>query len=220
MVASAISLPETLGWLWRREWIDFRGWDINQPVSTRGLPRVPEAVTNLRFPKPVTMTHHLLCAFGALLLAVDGSIQPADSARTDTLSVPLAVGAISAVIGLLYVIPARGLVRRRISMAQFSRWTGPTAAIAIVSGLITLCYYCVINPDGWIRAVPAMAFLLIAPVLFRRLRPAIEFWLPIADAPPEKQKTDCLAPGRDWRTLAWFVAYLFVWVILLRGINQ
>jgi hypothetical protein len=220
VVASAISLPDTLGWLWKREWVDFRGWDINQSVSTRGLPRVPEAVTNLRFPTPVTRTHHLLCAFGALLLAVDGAVQPADSARTETLSVPQIVGAVSAVIGLLYVIPARRLIRRRLSMAQFSQWTGPIAAFASVSGLITLFGYCVINPDSWIRAVPAMVFLLITPVLFRRLRPAIEFWLPIADAAAEKQKPDCLAPGRNWRTLAWFVAYLFVWVVLLRDINQ
>jgi hypothetical protein len=45
VVASGISLPETCSWLWRREWIDFRRWNVNQPDSTRGLPRVPEAVT-------------------------------------------------------------------------------------------------------------------------------------------------------------------------------
>jgi hypothetical protein len=220
VVASGICLPETLGWLWRREWIDFRRWSINQPNRAGRLPRVPEAVTSIRLPAPVIRAHQLLCAFAALLLAIGGSIQPEGSARSETLSVQEAVGAISAAIGLFYGLAARRLVRRRISPVQFARWTGPIAAFAIVSGLITLLYYCTINPALWIRALPAAAFLFVAPVLLRRLRPTIEFWLPPSDATEEKPKVDNLAPGRNWRTFGLITLYLCVWALLLKYTNQ
>jgi TIR domain len=220
VVASGIRLPETVGWLWRREWIDFRSWNINQPNRSNGLPRVPEAVTGARLPAPVLKAHHLLCAFAALLMAVGGAIQPPDSARSEILSVPEVVGAVCAAIGLFFALPARRLVRRRISPVQFARWTGPFAALAIASGLITLVYYCAINPGAWIRAVPASAFLLVAPILLRRLRPTIEFWLPPSDVKAEKQTDDSLALRRNWRTFGWVVLYLCVWALLLKDINQ
>jgi hypothetical protein len=220
VVASSISLPEALAWLWRREWIDFRRWDVSQPDSTRGLPRVPEAVTSSRFPTPVRTAYHLMCALGALLLMIGGSLQPADSERSETLSAAAAVGVVSAIIGVFYALPARRFVRRQISSAQFARWTGPISVMAVASGLISLIYYCVINPDRWIHAVPCAAFLFIAAVLLWRLRPAVEFWLPLAGARPEKPKPDSLAPGRNWHTLGWFVVYLFVWVAFLGDFSR
>jgi hypothetical protein len=219
VVASGIRLPETLGWLWRREWIDFRAWKLSQPDRSRGLPRVPETVTSVRLPVPVLKVHHLLCAFAALLIAVGGAIQPPDSARSETVSGPEAIGAVCAVLGLLYTLPARRLVRRRISSGQFARWTGLIAALAILSGLITLLYYCAINPQLRIRALPAAAFLFVAPLLLRRLRPTIEFWLPTGGVTAEKQD-ETLAPRRNWRTFGWVVLYLCFWALLLKDIND
>jgi hypothetical protein len=180
---------------------------------------VPEAVTSVRLPAPVLKAHHLLCAFAALLMAVGGAIQPPDSARSETMSAPEAIGAVCAAIGFFYALPARRLVRRRISSAQFARWTGPIATLAIVSGLITLLYYCAINPPLRIRALPAAAFLFLAPILLRRLRPAIEFWFP-PGVKAEKQTADSLAPRRNWRTFGWVALYLCVWALVLKDINQ
>ena len=75
IVATGIALPESLAWLWRREWVDFRSWQISRGGAPR-LPNVPEAVTRVRLPGPILFTHQLLCAFGALLFVLGASCLP------------------------------------------------------------------------------------------------------------------------------------------------
>ena len=63
-----IGVPNSLDWLWRIHWMDFRDWDVRRLASQQdGLPLIPEALTQPRFPSAVSYTHHLLCAFGALV---------------------------------------------------------------------------------------------------------------------------------------------------------
>ena len=74
VVGSAIRLPDSLERLWRRQWIDFRGWDLRRADREKALPQVPEAVTQPRFPVIVNRVHHLLCALSALLFVLAGSM--------------------------------------------------------------------------------------------------------------------------------------------------
>ena len=211
VVATGISLPGTLDWLWRREWIDFRRWEFGPPKWQRGLPGVPESVIHPKVPKPVKQSHHVLCAFGALLFVLAGTVM--DSAPQGTVSLQQTARFAAGVIGWLFVLPARGLVRRKISPTRYAQWIGPIAAVAVVSGLIALYFYVHVYRD-WVRALPALAFLLAAPFLLRRLHPAVAFWFPLPD--PQKENSIArLTPGRDWQTFFLWVLYLFAWTSLL-----
>jgi hypothetical protein len=75
VVGTAISLPDSLRWLWRRQWIDFRRWDA-RPKRKKPIPAVPEALTQLRIPAHVARTEHLLCTMGGLLFVLGGAIMP------------------------------------------------------------------------------------------------------------------------------------------------
>ncbi len=211
VVASGISLPGTLDWLWRREWIDFRRWEFTPPELQRGLPGVPESVIHPSVPKRVKQAHHLLCALGALLFILAGFVM--DSAPQETAPLQQATGFAAGLIGWLFTLPARGLVRRKISQTRYARWIGPPAAVAVVSGLGALYFYAHVY-RGWIRALPAAAFLLAAPFLLRRLLPAVAFWFPLPDSQGENP-TARLTPGRDWQTFSLWLLYLFAWTAVL-----
>jgi hypothetical protein len=75
VVGSAIRLPDSLERLWRRQWIDFRGWDLRRVDREKALPQVPEAVTQPRFPGAVNRVHQMLCALGALLFVLRARLQ-------------------------------------------------------------------------------------------------------------------------------------------------
>ncbi len=216
VVASAICLPDSLAWLWKREWIDFRHWDANQPVRAHRLPRLPETVTTVRLPKPVLWAHHLTCAFG-MLLFVTCSLPAADdpSLSSTPQGYLLLIGSL---LGCAFVVPARGLVRRKISAAVFARWTGWIAGFGVLTGLVSL-YEQVTAGQSWVRIVPAALFMVAAPILLWRLHPQIAFWFPRPDAPGATQD-DRLTPPRDWRTFALVLLYLTVWMLVLRDLSK
>jgi TIR domain len=216
VVASAIGLPDSLAWLWKREWIDFRRWDAEQPESARPLPRLPEAVTTVRLPRRVLWALHLVCALG-MLFFVACSLHSADepSFILTPLSGFLLAGS---VLGWAFLLPARGLVRRKITAARFARWTGWGACFGVLAALVGL-YDMVARGGSWIRAVPAALFLVAAPVLLWRLRPQIAFWFPGSDAPKET-RDDCLSPPRDWQTFFPALLYLSVWMLVLKDLSK
>ena len=43
VVGTGIDLPPNLEWLWRRQWIDFRRWDVRKADRALALPQVPDA---------------------------------------------------------------------------------------------------------------------------------------------------------------------------------
>jgi hypothetical protein len=108
VVGSAIRLLESLERLWRRQWIDFRGWDLRRVDREKALPQVPEAVTQPRFPGVVNRVHQMLCALGALLFVLAGKMDQYAGASED-LGVALFAAAARA---LWWKLVARWLLRR------------------------------------------------------------------------------------------------------------
>ena len=86
-----------------------------------------------KVPKPVKQAHHLLCAFGALLFILAGTV--IESVPEETVSLQYATGISAGAIGWLFVFPARGLVRHKISPTRYAQ----------------------VYRD-WLRALPASAF--------------------------------------------------------------
>ncbi len=66
VIGSAIGLPESLHWLWRRQWIDLRHWDATHRQKNP-VPAVPEGMSRLRLPVIVRLHEHLFCAMAGLL---------------------------------------------------------------------------------------------------------------------------------------------------------
>jgi hypothetical protein len=216
VVASAIGLPDSLSWLWKREWIDFRHWDPQQSKSVHRSPRLPEAVTTVRLPRHIAWAHHLVCALGTLFFVASSlTISDESSFVLTPLSAFLLMGSI---LGWAFVLPARGLVRRKTTFTRFERWTGWVACFGVLVSLVGL-YEMVIQGGSWIRALPAALFLVAAPVLLWRLRPQIAFWFPHPDAPDETRNS-CLSPSPDWHTFLVGMLYLSVWMVVLKDLNK
>lgn len=68
VVGTPIGLPATLERLWRRQWVDLRGWDLERVDREKALPQVPEAVGQPRYPAAVNRVHQPLYALAALLV--------------------------------------------------------------------------------------------------------------------------------------------------------
>ena len=66
VIGSAIGLPPSLHWLWRRQWMDLRRWDATRRRKNP-VPAVPEGMTRLRIPAVVRLNEHLFCAMAGLL---------------------------------------------------------------------------------------------------------------------------------------------------------
>ena len=209
VVGSAIRLPDSLERLWRRQWIDFRGWDMRRGDREKALPQVPEAVTQSRFPAVVNRVHQLLCALGALLFALFGKMDQY-SAASDNPS----FAQIAAVVGAVWWgLQARWLLRRRRPEPTFVRdcaigW----GATAVGVGL---CGYTIATHEGDIaRILLIVAFVVVAYIWLSWQRKDLAFWFPRERAGREKPEQS-LAPRRNWRTLIVFTAYLFVWLFVL-----
>jgi hypothetical protein len=211
VVGTGIRLPETLRWLWRRQWIDFRRWNLRQAEG--GLPGVPEALSRLRVPALVSRAHHLLCALGGLLFVIGSEVLPETTEETATMTLPEVVGTLSALLTLAWGLLARRWLRRTVSQSAFYRWLVVCWASAVVLGIWDLSLLATGRP-AQLGALPAALFLLAAPAWFWRRRAALRFWLPTDAARPKRGET--LSPGRNWRTLLLFFVYAFVWMVLLQ----
>ena len=217
VVASAIGLPDSLAWLWKREWIDFRRWDTHQQHGEHKLPNLPEAVTTFHLPKPVLLAHHLMCAFGTLVYAAAAApISDEASKKFTPQSLILVLGA---VLGFAFALPAHRLVKRTISAAHFSRWILWGGICGVLIGLLGISVTVSTHHQYWPRAMPAAVFLAAAPAMLWRLRPQIAFWFP-DPAVPEGMRGDCLTPGRSRRTLLLYFLYVPLWALLLMDLSK
>ncbi|HEY2926749.1 toll/interleukin-1 receptor domain-containing protein [Piscinibacter sp.] len=210
VVGSAIATPETLAWLWKRQWVDFRRWDLQRPAKERGLPAVPEAVGSPQLPASVARTHRLLCAFGAMLFAVGGTLQPKQSAQTDILSAAEAIGMAAAICGLLLAVPARGLLRRSMPLRTIARWLVPLVPAGTLLGLASLGWLSAL-PGAWWRALLGATGLVVLLACLWRRRADLAFWFPQGPGAAALR----LEPGRDWRTFVTFAIFALLWMLLL-----
>ena len=112
VVGTAIGLPSTLDWLWRRQWIDLRRGALSPSSAEAGLPALPEAVTQVRLPAPVARLHALMCAFAVLVGLLGYMLTPLALRDAEAASPANVVGV------LLFVAMAwcaRGLLRRELA---------------------------------------------------------------------------------------------------------
>lgn len=214
VVGTAIALPESLAWLWKRQWVDFRRWSVRRPRRERGLANVPEAVQTLRPPAGVTNAHRLLCAFGALLFALGNAVQPEEPTRGETLSIADVVTGLAVCTGWLMAVPARGLLRRNMSQRAFARWVGRLVAAGMLFGT-TAVFFAVFMVGGiWLRAIAGLLALGVLPWLGWRRRDQLAFWFPHIGATPSPAPAR-LTPAADWRTFGYFALFFVVWALLL-----
>lgn len=213
VVGTAIGLPESLGWLWKRQWVDFRRWMLDRPAGERGLPGVPEAVGTVRTPPGVTRLHRLQCAFGTLLCCLGGILQPPESTPADDVSAAEMIGLFAVVAGALVMLNARRFLRRSVTFASFMRWTLAGIAAGIVAGALALDLLAQMlgpSPRWWIAATA----LVVLPAAGWHVRHEARWWLPQLDGTP-KSVPARLAPAGDWRTLGNFLLFLFVWLLIV-----
>jgi hypothetical protein len=210
VVATSICLPAQLDWLWKREWIDFRGWKQAVLERREALPQVPEAVTQPRFPAPVRFANHLMCCLAGLTFWLAAVANPAaiNDSQTDAPSGQVFGLIAGFAVFLLCTELARRLLRRSISARGFYRWSwiGWAAAMILAVG----AWARGIRDPAALRFLPVVLFLAFFPVALLRSRNALAFWFP-ATKLRKDEKAGTLATGRVWRTF-WCVAlYLMIW---------
>jgi hypothetical protein len=214
-----IGVPNSLNWLWRIHWMDFRDWDVRRLANQQdGLPPIPEALTRPRFPSAVSYTHHLLCAFGALVFNFFNTqrlyttqLQPSDQAGTSLFKL-IVDAVVILLLGLflpyLWIIPARKLTKRTHSAARFFRSVG---ICFLLTSLAVLWKLKVFPKEELNKAIVTVMFLLVVPLWLLWQRREIASWFPLPEAARERNTTD-LVPARNWLTLIWFAVYWWVWV--------
>ena len=205
VVGTTIRLPEQFDWLWRREWIDFRHWDINRLDRKNGLPAVPEAVTGTRFPAPVRIAQHLLCSMAGLCMILPMLANPKDTDR--------AQGIAAMALLIWHGVLGRQLLRRTILERSFYRaWI---IRILLVAGLAAWTFHGAMRRDvGVLRAAPLIVFFAAWPVVWMRNRRKLNFWFPSPEVPSLKNAAN-LSTRRNWQMLLWVLAWYVGWAFAL-----
>jgi hypothetical protein len=215
VVGTSIGLRESLDWLWQRQWIDYRRWNLKE-VRKSGLLQVPEALSSPCFPIRVRLSHHLLCALATMSVlladtsdahvALQVSQEPFWKQATDFLGV----------IGFYFMfifcgVLARRLLRRRISQVGFFRaWI---AALLVMSVMSISFYKAAPNSVSWVKTFAGVLFLIIFPILMVWNQHKLAFWFPLRDV-AHKNKADELTAQRNWQTLIWLSVYTVFWLLV------
>ena len=207
VVVTAIGVLPSLGWLWKRQWVDFRRWaSANDSKQQSPLP-VPEALDRARLPLRPALAHHLLCSMAGLGLVGANIVADAQQSDIDIL------GFFTGISTGLVLWLAWGLAGRRVSQPRFNSW-----AAVIWSALTLLCFAQFIRYfeiKGFSpRIVPAAIFLAVAPFVAICWRSSLGFWFPVASLGRGERK-QLLTPSRSWWTLLLSFIYGGVWMWLL-----
>lgn len=235
VVGTTIALPQALHWLWHRQWLDHRRWDLRADERGKGLPSIPESMQNLRVPKTVAIMHGLQCAYAALLFVLGGASESADSGvdkdmpDVEWMYAPIEILDLSYVelmpvltfpfiLGMLYL--ASRFLARSMAGLQLKRWLMRVVLGGTVFGLIMLHLMWLKYGTG-IEVVFSFIGLMVLPILGWHQRSAIGFWLPTTTALKNKRRRkyqanvmDSLEPEGNWRTFLTFVLFLFTWMLL------
>ncbi len=212
VIGSGIDVAPVLDWLWRRQWVDFRRWDVRRGDRARALPQVPEAVTQTRLPAPVARVHHVLCAVAALVFTVAGAVSPDENAQSSDDLARQYLGVATFAVSVAWALIAHWMVKRsRTGAALLRVGTGAAVATAVV-----LAIDMAVLPNEKFSLggmAVAVALLAMGCAWLLRARHAAEFWL------PQEKLTKALARSalgryRDWNTLLWVFAYAFVFMAI------
>ena len=209
VVGTRIGLPEQLEWLWRREWIDFRHWDLQRLDRKRGLLQVPEAVTGIRYPAAVRVVHHLLCALTAsafcLLPLADPSAFNGQQGN-DATPAQMAEEIIGAAICVWCGILAQRLLNRSVTQAAFEKGWKIGWAATCIFGMWAWHQALSRGVAVW-RLLPFVALGLAFPFVLFAKRDRLAFWYP-APGMGKPGISGRLKTGRQWQTLLWVSFYL------------
>ncbi len=212
VIGSAIGLPPSLHWLWRRQWIDLRGWDATRRPKNP-VPAVPEGMTRLRIPAVVRLNEHLFCAMAGFLGVLANVAFSPDSSKSNTLAPRDWFGMLIGVACYFWIVVAWQLIHRRITQLRYARRVGLLSWLTFILALGGLCFFVSLGGNPW-RAAPAAVFVLAVPFLIRWQTSRLTFWFPAPPAPDTKSVSRLNAP-RKWEALLWAVLYMGLWMLLL-----
>ena len=161
---------------------------MQRPEREQGLPKVPEALEQLRLPKDVQSMHQLMCSLIGLLFATTSAAHPdlgsySEAAfATMTATQRLDAAHTLLVAGLLmgYVLLARWLLTRRISQAKYTRMFSLVFTFAAAMEGWDLYHLALAHDAPW-RLIPAVCFLVFAPLWYWRNHKRLVFWFPQVD---------------------------------------
>jgi hypothetical protein len=211
VIGTRIDLPQTLDGLWRRQWIDFRRWDVRRSDRARSLPQVPDAVTRARLPAPVAAVQHVLCSIAALLFVLAGGLDETVG-RSEELSTGDVLPMLTFATSVAWMLVAHRMVKRSRTEAQLTRLAMiAAAATAIVAGADLYTLAGTLAPG---RIALAALFVVCAIAWLARRRARVAFWLPSEKlARGDAQRT--LGKHSDWSTLVWCFVYALAWMGLM-----
>ena len=210
VIGSAIGLPESLRWLWRRQWIDLRHWDATRRQK-KPVPAVPEGMTRLRLPWSVRVNEHLLCATAGLLVVLANVVFPPDS---KDISTPQdGFGVVLAVAAICWIVAAWLVIHRTITRPRYERWVGLLSWVTLPLAAGGFYFFISLGKNGW-RAIPAMLFVAGLPFLLHWQTTLLSFWFP-APPPPGGKNGQRLNAPRKWDALLWSFLYMGLWMVLL-----
>jgi hypothetical protein len=212
MIGSAIGLPPSLHWLWRRQWMDLRRWDATCRRKNP-VPAVPEGMTRLRIPAVVRLNEHLLCAMAGLLVVLANVAFSPKSAKSDTLAPRDWFGMLIGVACYFWIVAAWQLIHRRITQLRYTRRLRILSWLTLILSLGALWFFVSLGGNPWRTAVAAI-FVLALPFLLRWQTSRLAFWFPAPPVPGTKSASRLNAP-RKWDALLWAFLYMALWMLLL-----
>ena len=212
VIGSAIGLPESLQWLWRRQWIDLRRWDAAQKRRDP-VPAVPEGMTRLRIPVVVRATEHLLCATAGLLGVLANVVVPPNAPTSETVSPRELFQILIVVACCAWIACAWQLVHRTIIQKRFRRRLLVLVSANLILGGAAFSLFVSLGNNPLRVLLPAI-FLLALPFLLRRQMSRLSFWFPAAHERGLKY-VERLKPPRKWEPLVWTFIYMGVWMYLM-----
>ncbi len=212
VIGSAIGLPQSLHWLWRRQWIDLRRWDATRR-RRNPVPAVPEGMARLRLPGIVRLHEHLLCAIAGLLAVLANVAFPPEESQSETLTAGEGFGTVLSIATVLWIVAAWKLIHRTITQTRFRRWVGLLAWLTVPLAAGGFYLFVSLGGNVW-RALPAILFVVALPFLLRRQMSRLAFWFPAPPLPGRKLPSRLNAP-RKWDALLWSFLYMGLWMVLL-----
>lgn len=207
LVGTPIGLPVQFEHLWRREWLDFRYWDINKLDERQDVPKVPETVTRFRYPPDIRLAHHGICSLAAITWASIYAIDPALTRQPQETGI--------AAVCLFTFVLAHRFLNRTISERTFSTWWKISVAASALVVLWALAAKIGRHESAW-GFYFALVVTAVSALGMARLKSRLAFWFPAAEiAKPSKE--DRLKPGKNWQTLLWMALWLMLWLLLTRA---